>query len=217
MIVLSIEGLPCGCRDGVLKWLQCNINNGAAAVLHDPSPSDTPTPGGGGGGGGGSDAFFDILLHRMRGLQRLAACRAVLCDGAWLGAEALQPPLGKLYRALGVALAKVLGVPLEAHHVMVYMSGEDPHEVFERIVDSGTQHRDMTLCGLTALKADLDAAAALDGPPRWASPFPCSVLTFPCPPYGSDSFATLARAGAVALGTIRTGEPYAPSTPQTPH
>jgi hypothetical protein len=185
MLLVSIEGLPCACRDAVTKIVQARAGGGAATVPECPARRS-------------QDPLVDslgFLLHQARALRHTSA-PVVVSQASWLD-KAPDPRARGLYADLAGALRRRLG--LEGQHHMVYLRA-DAHEAFESVIDSGADGRDVGLRTLLDLQSRLDACASGTLPPD--ALFPATVQAVACPPFAADAPGAVARAADAALAAL---------------
>lgn len=180
MLLVSVEGLPCACRDAVTKVVHARL--GAASLPEGPARrSSTPLV-----------DSLGFLLHQAKALRHVAA-PVVVSQGSWLD-KAPAPAMRGLYADLAGALRRRLG--LEGRHHMVYLRA-DAHEAFESVIDSGAEGRDVSLKTLLDLESRLDACASGAGPVD--ALFPALLHAVPCPAFAADAPLAVARAADAAL------------------
>lgn len=171
---VSVEGLRVPARQAVLKALQARL--GLVPVCDDDRADR------------GADAFFRVLLHRVRALARVPPGSHALWTGSWVltAPRDPDPRLAALHRQLGEALVARLAPGRRVRHLMLCLDA-CPHEAFEAALggDPGA-HREVDLRALAGAAAGL--ARAEPGP---GSPFPCEVARVACPRFAGDNPATL--------------------------
>lgn len=178
--LVSVEGLPGGPRDAVLRGLLAR----GAGLAHVP---DAPWP--------ASPDFATScaeLLRRSRAwrLAGAPAAPAAVDLGAWL-------PYAPRDRLLAGVYARLAGdlLPAGARHVMLRLHS-NPHEAFDAAVDAGPDAKDLDLRALFAAAADLatraDAGLGL----------PTAAYDLVAPPHAADvphHAARLVESAAAAL------------------
>lgn len=188
-LLVSLEGLPYSCRDQLLKNVQSSLGGSAATTSPDPPATAACAV---------EPSFahaLGCLLQRVRALRRLTSFPIVLFTGTWLDKVPAHPVLAALYADLARELTAA-ALPGQRHrHLMVFLR-TSPHEAFEAAVAAGAEGRDLSLRGLMALSARLDALTAV------RHPFPLTQIQLNSPPYAVDHAPALAATTDVILSLV---------------
>ena len=188
-LLVSLEGLPYSCRDQLLKNVQGSLGGSAATTSPDPPATAACAV---------EPSFahaLGCLLQRVRALRRLTSFPIVLFTGTWLDKVPAHPVLAALY----ADLARELTAPQRPRHLMVFLR-TSPHEAFEAAVAAGAEGRDLSLRGLLALSARLEAMTSSCVVVR--HPFPLTQIQLNSVPYASDHAPALAATADVILTLI---------------
>lgn len=189
MRLVSVEGLPCACRDAVTRVLQQRLECPALPAVQPRHARD-----------GRHVHALAFLLAQARALKHVAAAPLVLSMSSWLD-KAPPPDLAGLYSTLAECLRRRLGLP-EGVHDMVYVR-IDPHEAFECVIECGAEARETSLRDVLALQAHLDACA---GSGQHRLLFPVAIRTEVPPRFVADAPRLL---DALATGIARQARAHA--------
>jgi hypothetical protein len=193
-LLVSLEGLPYSCRDQLLKNVQGSLGGSAATTSPDPPATAACAV---------EPSFahaLGCLLQRVRALRRLTSFPIVLFTGTWLDKVPAHPVLAALYADLARELTATAALPGQRHrHLMVFLR-TSPHEAFEAAVAAGAEGRDLSLRGLLALSARLEAMTSSCAVVR--HPFPLTQIQLNSVPYASDHAPALAATADVILTLI---------------
>lgn len=191
-LLVSLEGLPYSCRDQLLKNVQSSLGGSAATTSPDPPATAACAV---------EPSFahaLGCLLQRVRALRRLTGFPIVLFTGTWLDKIPVHPILAALYADLARELTAAAAAPQRPRHLMVFLR-TSPHEAFEAAVAAGAEGRDLSLRGLLALSARLDAMTS-----SWSvrHPFPLTQIQLASQPYAADHAPALAATADIILTLI---------------
>lgn len=188
-LLVSLEGLPYSCRDQLLKNVQSSLGGSAATTSPDPPATAACAV---------EPSFahaLGCLLQRVRALRRLTNFPIVLFTGTWLDKVPAHPVLAALYADLARELTVA---PLRPRHLMVFLR-TSPHEAFEAAVAAGAEGRDLSLRGLMALSARLDAMTSSSSVRH---PFPLTQIQLNSQPFAADHAPALAAMADVILTLV---------------
>jgi hypothetical protein len=193
-LLVSLEGLPYSCRDQLLKNVQGSLGGSAATTSPDPPATAACAV---------EPSFahaLGCLLQRVRALRRLTTFPIVLFTGTWLDKVPAHPVLAALYADLARELtAPTSAAPQRPRHLMVFLR-TSPHEAFEAAVAAGAEGRDLSLRGLLALSARLEAMTSSSSSVR--HPFPLTQIQLTSVPYAADHAPALVAMTDVILTLI---------------
>lgn len=193
-VVVSVECVPCACRQAVLAWLA------GARGLHPTGPVAGPVAGPAAGDEtAASLASLGAVLRNLKGLAR--ARRPALWTDSWLAGVPLaerDPAAHALRVDLGRATARALG--LAPRHVALCLH-VPVHEAFEHALEESARAKTRCAVDIATLgrhQARAEGAAA--DSPWW--PFKqAEVHHVHCPPFVADNPVALAALLA-EIGTV---------------
>lgn len=182
-VLLSLEGLPGGPRDAILRAVLAR----APWVAHVADDPWSLTP--------------DFATSCAELFRRARAWRgSTACLGAWLPYAPADPLLAGVYARLAGEL-----LPRGARHVMVRLHS-DPHEAFDAAIAAGADAKDASLRQLFAAAAGLARGDAGLG-------LPTEVYDVLAPPRADDTPRDVTRLAARVLALVPAAPAPAPPQP----